>query len=174
MARHYQLTSATMALYLFIIHPELYKKATSALRAAGKKYPNPLISTHGRTATNPKFVTILRQEVRQPKPRFRVVPKPLRGASCHDPPANFYFPPSSHAGPSADTAAPADPAYPARGAPLYQTPASHHVAYQSPPKESMPALYHETTFHSDEPLDHVMEDAEPRAASPRDMNMQRP
>src|SRR5947208_354588 len=90
---------------------------------------------------------------------------------CHDPPANFYFPPSSHAGPSA---APAAPAHPAPVAPVYQAPASHHVAYQSPPRESMPPLYHSTTYHPTEPLDYVMEDAEPRAASPRDMDMQGP
>jgi hypothetical protein len=116
-ARHYWLTSATMALYLFVIHPELYKKATSALRAAGKKYPNPLISTHGCTATNPKFITTLRQKVRQPKSGFRVVLKPLRGASYHDPPSNFLFSPSLYAGPST---APAASAYyaPAAPAPL--------------------------------------------------------
>jgi hypothetical protein len=169
-AQHYRLTSATMALYLFIIHPELYKKATSALRAAGKKYPNPLISTHGRTATNLKFITILRQQVRQPKSGFCVVPKPLRGASCHDPPSKFFIPPSSYAGPST---APAAPAYPAPVAPEPLT-QSHHAAYQSPPKSSMPPLYHQTTFDSIEPLDHVMEDAEPGAASPRDMDMQGP
>src|SRR5947208_8048759 len=83
MAQHYRLTSITMALYLFVIHPELYKKATSALWAAGKQYPNPLISTHGRTATNPKFITTLRQMVRQPQSRFHMEPKPLRGVSCH-------------------------------------------------------------------------------------------
>jgi hypothetical protein len=71
-AQHYRLTSATMALYLFVIHPELYKKATSALRAAGKKYPNPLISTHGHTATNPKFITTLQQKVCQLQSGFRV------------------------------------------------------------------------------------------------------
>jgi hypothetical protein len=38
----------------------------------------------------------------------------------------------------------------------------------------MPPLYHQTTYHSTEPLDHVMEDVEHRAASPRDMDMQRP
>jgi hypothetical protein len=95
----------------------------------------------------------------------------VRHSPCHDPPPNFLFSPSPHAGPSA---APAAPAYPAPVAPVYQAPASHHVAYQSPPKESMPPLYHETTFHSDESPDHVMEDAEPGAASPRDVDMQRP
>jgi hypothetical protein len=38
----------------------------------------------------------------------------------------------------------------------------------------MPPLYDQTTFHSAEPLDHVMGDIEPRAASPRDMDMQGP
>jgi hypothetical protein len=38
----------------------------------------------------------------------------------------------------------------------------------------MPALYHEMTFDPVEPPDHIMEDVEPGAASPRDMDMQRP
>ena len=67
MAKHYRFTSASMALYLFIMHPRLYQNATSALRAAGKQYPNPLTSTHGRTATNPKFTTILHQQTHKPR-----------------------------------------------------------------------------------------------------------
>jgi hypothetical protein len=38
----------------------------------------------------------------------------------------------------------------------------------------MPPLYHEMTFDTTEPLDHIMEDIEPGAASPRDVDMQRP
>jgi hypothetical protein len=57
---------------------------------------------------------------------------------------------------------------------VYQAPASHHVAYQSPPASSMPPLYDQTTFDSVESPDHIMEDVEPGAASPRDMDMQRP
>jgi hypothetical protein len=38
----------------------------------------------------------------------------------------------------------------------------------------MPPLYHQMTFHSTEPLDYVMDDAEPGAVSPRDVDMQRP
>jgi hypothetical protein len=90
--------------------------------------------------------------------------------TCHDPASKFFIPPLSYAGPSTAPAAPAYPA-PAAPEPLAQ---SHHVAYQSPSKSSMPPLYHQTTFHPDEPLDYVMEDAEPRAASPRDMDMQGP
>ena len=59
MAKHYRLTSMAMALYLFVIHPELYKRATSALRAAGKQYPNPLTTVHTCMALNPKFIQIL-------------------------------------------------------------------------------------------------------------------
>ena len=103
MAKHYRLTSASMALYIFVIHPRLYQNATSALRAAGKQYPNPLTSTHGRTATNPKFTNILRQQTR--KPRIRVEPNALGGASCYDPPQFFSSipiapataPPAAHA-----------------------------------------------------------------------------
>jgi hypothetical protein len=86
---------------------------------------------------------------------------------CHDPAPKFFIPPPSYAGPST---APAAPAYPIPAAPITQ---SHHVAYQSPPKDSLP-FYDQTTFHSDEPLDHVMDDVELRAASPRDVDMQRP
>jgi hypothetical protein len=38
----------------------------------------------------------------------------------------------------------------------------------------MPPLYHQTTFNPTEPLDYIMDDAEPRAASPRDMDVQGP
>jgi hypothetical protein len=38
----------------------------------------------------------------------------------------------------------------------------------------MPPLYHQTTFDSTEPLDYVMDNAEPGATSPRDMDMQGP
>jgi hypothetical protein len=88
---------------------------------------------------------------------------------CHDPASKFFIPPPSYTGPSA---APAAPAYyaPAAPEPLAQ---SHHVQYQSPPKSSL-LFYDQTTFYSAEPLDHIMEDVEPRAASPRDVDMQRP
>src|SRR5947208_10518437 len=88
-AQHYRLTSASMALYLFIMHTWLYQQATSALQAAGKQYPNPLMSAHGHTATNPKFITILHQQLCQPKSGVCVELKPLRGASCYDPPTFF-------------------------------------------------------------------------------------
>jgi hypothetical protein len=51
--------NARMALYLFIIHPKLYKQATSLLCMAGKQYPNPLTLAHGHTAVDPKFISIL-------------------------------------------------------------------------------------------------------------------
>jgi hypothetical protein len=38
----------------------------------------------------------------------------------------------------------------------------------------MPSLYDQTTFDPTEPLDHVMDDIELRAASPRDMDLQGP
>jgi hypothetical protein len=79
-----------MALYLFIIHPKLYNQVTSALWATGKQYPNPLMSVYRCTATNPKFITILRQHLRKPKSRIHVEPNPLGGASCYNPgPSNF-------------------------------------------------------------------------------------
>jgi hypothetical protein len=58
-AQHYRLTNTEMVLYLFIIHPQLYNQATSALQAAEKQYPNLLTSVYGCMATNPKFITIL-------------------------------------------------------------------------------------------------------------------
>jgi hypothetical protein len=81
-----------MALYLFVIHPQLYNQATSALRAAGKQYPNPLTSVYGHTATNPKFITTLRQHLHKPKSWIHVESNPLGGASCYNPgPSNFSF-----------------------------------------------------------------------------------
>jgi hypothetical protein len=38
----------------------------------------------------------------------------------------------------------------------------------------MPPLYHQMTFNPTEPLDYVMDDAEPGAASSRDIDMQGP
>jgi hypothetical protein len=91
-AQYYRQYNTEMALYLFVIHPKLYNQATSALWAAGKQYPNPLTSVYGCTATNPKFITILQQHLRKPKPRIRVEPNPLGGASCYNPgPLNFSF-----------------------------------------------------------------------------------
>jgi hypothetical protein len=60
-AMHYQLHSAGMALYLFIIYPKLYKLATSLLCSLGKQYPNPLTSTHRCTATDPEFILRLQK-----------------------------------------------------------------------------------------------------------------
>jgi hypothetical protein len=97
-ARYYRQYNTEMALYLFIIHPKLYNQATSALRAAGKSYPNPLTSVYGHTATNPKFITVLRQHLRKPRSWIRVEPNPLGGASCYNPgPSNFSFTPTPFA-----------------------------------------------------------------------------
>jgi hypothetical protein len=164
MAQHYRLTSATMALYLFIIHPGLYKQATAALQTAGKQYPNPLISAHGCTATNPKFISILQQKVRQPQPRFRVEPKLLRGVSCHDP-SKFFIPPPPSAGPSVAPSAPA---------PLTQM---HYALIQPPviPASRTLSLHNpQTAYYTVEPPDHIMEDIEPGATTPRDVDMQGP
>ena len=43
-AAHFRLMSASMALYLFTIHPALFKIATAALAAKGKQGPKPLTS----------------------------------------------------------------------------------------------------------------------------------
>jgi hypothetical protein len=55
-AKYYRMHGAGMALYLFIIHPTLYKQATLELCMSGKQYPNPLTSVHTYTATDPKFI----------------------------------------------------------------------------------------------------------------------
>ena len=92
-AAHFRQTSASMALYLFIIHPALFKIATAALAAKGKQGPKPLTSIHARTATNPKFITSLRRALGSHQ--IRVEPNSLGGASCYNPPTNFSFFPSS-------------------------------------------------------------------------------
>jgi hypothetical protein len=84
-AWYYRQNNTEMALYLFIIHPRLYNQATSALQAAGKQYPNLLTSVYGHTATNPKFITILRQHLCKPKPWIHIELNPLGGVSCYDP-----------------------------------------------------------------------------------------
>jgi hypothetical protein len=88
------------------------------------------------------------------------------GGWCHDSPSKFFISPLSYAGPS--IAAPSAPA------PLAQ---SHHVHpphYAAPaiPASSTTPFYDQTTYYTIKPLDHVMEDVEPGAASPRDVDMQ--
>jgi hypothetical protein len=91
---------------------------------------------------------------------------------CYDL-SKFFIPPPSFPGPSA-AAAPA---------PLAQHHYVHPLHYVTPAQPSVPAeehllLYHQydpqTTYYTIEPLDHIMEDVEPGAASPRDMDMQGP
>ena len=49
-----------MALYLLVVHPQLYTKATVMLKLLGKRYPNPFAMVHGRTATTLSFMPFLR------------------------------------------------------------------------------------------------------------------
>ena len=35
-----------MALYLLVVHPKLYTKATAMLKLLGKRYPNPFVTVH--------------------------------------------------------------------------------------------------------------------------------
>ena len=131
-AAHFRLTSASMALYLFTIHPALFKIATAALAAKGKQGPKPLTSIHACTATNPKFVTSLRHTLGNHQ--ICVELNSLGGASCYNPPTNFSLLPSSGP-PSTQPAvllpqpistAPA-PAPPAQPAPLAFNP--FHTSY---------------------------------------------
>ena len=94
LAAHFRQHSATMALYLLVVHPRLYTKATAMLKLLGKSYPNPFATVHGRTATTLSFMTFLRQQF-----MVHVELKSLEGVSCHDRPKNFIFP-----GPSGGTA----------------------------------------------------------------------
>ena len=102
MEKQYRLMSAAMALYLFIMHLTLYKRATSALQAAGKKYPNPLATAYTHMATNPKFTQTLRQKL-----RICVEANPLRGVLCYDPPPFFSSPSTVTIMPAAPAQAPA-------------------------------------------------------------------
>ena len=60
LAAHFRQHSATMALYLLVVHPQLYTKATAMLKLLGKRYPNPFATVHGRTATTLSFMPFLR------------------------------------------------------------------------------------------------------------------
>jgi hypothetical protein len=101
-------------------------------------------------------------------PQLHALSHTLTLPTCHDPPSKFFIPSSSYTGPSTAPAAPA-PAAPA--APAYHTPvapAHHapvHLHIPEAPASHTP-FYDQTTYYTVEPLNHVMEDAEPGAASP--------
>jgi hypothetical protein len=92
---------------------------------------------------------------------------------CYDP-SKFLSPPPPLSGPSAASAAPA---------PLAQTHHVHPTHYTPAQPPFQPLSYGQTTnpfhdshtfYYTTEPLDHIMEDVEPRAASPGDVDMQGP
>ena len=89
-AKHYRMNNTAMAIYLLIIHPRLYNKATTELKAAGKTIPSPLNAIHAKTATNPAFIPALREQLRQSTSRVEL--RPLGGVSCYDPPQLFFTP----------------------------------------------------------------------------------
>ena len=105
-AKHYRMNNTAMALYLLVIHPRLYNKVTSELKAAGKTIPSPLNAVHAKTATNPAFILMLREQLRQST--SRVESRPLGGASCYDPP-QLFFTPSGPLPPSGTLTLPAPP-----------------------------------------------------------------
>ena len=61
LAAHFRQHSATIALYLLVVHPQLYTKATAMLKLLGKRYPNLFVMVHRRTATTLSFMPFLRQ-----------------------------------------------------------------------------------------------------------------
>ena len=87
-AKHYRINNTAMALYLLVIHPRLYNKVTSKLKAAGKTIPSPLNMVHAKTATNPTFIPVLREQLRQST--SCVESRPLGGVSCYDPSQLFF------------------------------------------------------------------------------------
>ena len=68
-----------MALYLLVVHPRLYTKATVMLKLLGKRYPNPFAMVHGQTATTLSFMPFLKRQF-----MVCVELKSLEGVSCHD------------------------------------------------------------------------------------------
>ena len=80
--------SQNLALYLFVIHPRLYKQATNKLKAEGCTLPNPLTAVHACLACDPRFTPTLRKALAA-KPKVRVESKTLGGASCYDPAPHF-------------------------------------------------------------------------------------
>ena len=147
-AAHFRQTSASMALYLFIIHPALFKIATAALAAKGKQGPKPLTSIHARAATNPKFVTSLRHALGSHQ--ICVELNFLGGASCYNPPTNFSFLPPSGP-PSTQPAVPLP--QPISTAPVPAPPAQPTSSSQPAPlafnlfHTSYLPLYHVTDFY---------------------------
>jgi hypothetical protein len=62
-AQYYRKNRAAMALYLFIIHPTLYRQATNELKAMGQQLLNPLMASYAHIATNPSFIPTLQQHL---------------------------------------------------------------------------------------------------------------
>ena len=60
MAAYFRQHSATMVLYLLVVHPRLYMKATAMLKLLGKRYPNLFAMVHRRIATTLSFMPFLR------------------------------------------------------------------------------------------------------------------
>ena len=89
LAKTFRHTNTTQALYLFVVHKDLFKQATKELKATGCSLPSPLTSEHASVACNPAFTTTLRQHLA----KVCVKTNTLEGVSCHDPAPIFHFPP---------------------------------------------------------------------------------
>jgi hypothetical protein len=103
---------------------------------------------------------------------------------CHDP-SKFFIPPPLYAGPSAAPAAPAPLAQSHHVHPPHYAPAQPPIisaSHATPAPVQPPTVstshttpfYDQMTYYTIEPPDHIMEDVEPGAASPRDVDMQGP
>ena len=82
--------SQNLALYLFTIHPGLYKQATNKLKAEGCILPNPLTAVHAHIACDPRFTPTLRKALAA-KPKVCMESKTLGGVSCYDQGPHFSF-----------------------------------------------------------------------------------
>ena len=63
LAKTFRRTNTTQALYLFVVHKDLFKQATKELKATGRTLPSPLTSEHASIACDPAFTTTLRQHL---------------------------------------------------------------------------------------------------------------
>ena len=134
LAKTFRHTNTTQALYLFVVHKDLFKQATEELRVTECTLPSPLTSKHASAACDPAFTTTLRQHLA----KVHVETNTLGGASCYDPAPIFHFPPP----PQVITTMPSPPATQpacAQQAPVRcQSPASIPLLPSPPPIDICP------------------------------------
>ena len=134
LAKTFRHTNTTQALYLFVVHKDLFKQATKELKATGRSLPSPLTSEHASVTCDPTFTTTLRQHLA----KVRVEMNTLGGASCHDPAPIFHFPPPPQVFPTMPSPPVTQPAHAQQTPVQRQSPANIPLPPSPPPMDICP------------------------------------